>query len=298
MARKDGSPTGPHGSGAAEAQAPAPLLVPYVPARHGVPAASTISPQVAGAGPERPPRLLVFTGAGISAKSGLRTFRAADGLWKEFDVATVCDHRTWRSNLAAVHAFYNARRRAVGEAQPNAAHRMVAEWQRRYDTVLLTQNIDDLHERAGSADVVHLHGHVREMRCTACGHVWDVGYAAWDPETMACPRVRGGVACGCRRGVKPDVVFFGEEAPRYRDLRKAIRDLRADDVAVVIGTSGAVVSIGSLLMDAPCLKVLNNLEEDTSLEGRGNLFGFHLEIYRPATEGMAVIDAVLRELLG
>lgn len=121
------------------------------------------------------PKLLVFSGAGISAESGISTFRDAggNGLWNGYRIEDVCTSHTWKQNFALVHSFYNARRQQLGQANPSSAHAMVASWQARYDTTIITQNVDDLLERAGVQNVIHLHGFLREMLCTACGQIWD-----------------------------------------------------------------------------------------------------------------------------
>lgn len=200
---------------------------------------------------KRPAKIIVFSGAGLSADSGISTFRDADGLWENHNVDVVANGYTWKANFDTVRKFYNDRRTALANVVPNAAHRQIAAWQRNFDTVVMTQNIDDLLERAGCKDVIHLHGKLTEMRCEACGEVWDIGYSQWS-ETDRC-------RCNSLRGVRPNVVFFNEGAPQYSKMYKAFRDIQADDCVVVIGTSGQVVNIDSLMFDAPCLKILNNL---------------------------------------
>jgi NAD-dependent deacetylase len=235
-------------------------------------------------------KLIVFTGAGISAESGISTFRDANGLWENHKIDEVCNIWTWKNNFEAVHAFYNARRLAVESAQPNAAHRAVKEWQDRYETVLLTQNIDDLFEKAGCRDVIHLHGEATRMMCQACGSDWDIGYREWKTEdgiADRCPK------CNSRRGVKPGVIFFHEAAPLYRVLHHTLRGVRPDDVIVVIGTSAAVIDIGSMLRPIYCrAKILNNLEPSPALEEIGITF------FEPATQAVGKIDTILRDVLG
>lgn len=205
-------------------------------------------------------RLVVFTGAGLSADSGISTFRDSNGLWEKNNIDEVCNYRTWRSNYDLVHRFYNARRKQLGEVKPNAAHYMIARLQQRYPmTSIITQNIDDLLERAGVRDVMHVHGFLREMRCEACGHVWDIGYREWTQDD-ACPRERGGSVCGCRRAVKPNVVFFNEAAPLYHAMYDTLLGLRRGDVLLVIGTSGQVIDIGAIASETEATTILSNLE--------------------------------------
>lgn len=242
------------------------------------------------------PKLFVFTGAGVSADSGVPTFRSTGGLWNDYRIEEVCDYTTWKRNFEAVHAFYNARRSNLVTVQPNDAHLMIADWQRRYDTTLVTTNVDDLHERAGSTDVIHLHGFLTEMQCTACGHRWSIGFAPWNL-TDRCPNpVR---FCQSTRGVKPGVVFFNEVAPRYPDLHRAIRSLVPGDYAVVIGASGQVIPIGIELQDAVgTYKILNNLAEDQNPRTAYGLAHFDHYIYKSAVQGILEIDTILREFLG
>ena len=226
-------------------------------------------------------RLIVFSGAGLSAESGLATFRSKDGLWSKQNLDRVCNYMTWKSNLAEVHAFYNQRRAEVGAAEPNAAHRMIAAWQQRYRTVIITQNVDDLLERAGCTDVVHLHGHIQEMHCTACGRVWGVGYAAWADDSRC--------ECGCRKGVKPNVVFFHQEAPNYRILEDLIDSLEHTDIFVVTGTSGTVVTIDEYLYDRKGFKIYNGLEPARIP------YVYDISVLLPATEAFLTIDRILQE---
>jgi NAD-dependent deacetylase len=239
-------------------------------------------------------KLVIFTGAGISAESGISTFRDANGLWENHEIDKVCNHLTWKNNFDLVHDFYNARRMAVGAAKPNAAHEAVRRWQQRYETVLLTQNIDDLFEKAGCTDVIHLHGKATEMMCEACGNRWDIGHRAWDASQTAdgdrCPK------CDSRRGVKPGVVFFHEAAPLYRVLDFTLRSLRPTDAVVVIGTSAQVVNIGAMLERRPGFKVLNNLQPAWSSYDRDIEGAIYDErLFKPATMAVAEIDILLQD---
>src|ERR1043165_7736588 len=128
------------------------------------------------------PKLAVITGAGLSAESGLRTFRDQNGLWENHRIEEICHYGTWRDNFDKVHTFYNMRRVQLGEVQPNVGHRALAKWESQYDTTLLTQNVDDLLETSGAQNVVHLHGHLTRMKCSSCNHSWDIGKRAWDYE--------------------------------------------------------------------------------------------------------------------
>ena len=173
-------------------------------------------------------RIVVLTGAGISAESGLRTFRAAAGLWEDHRIEDVATPEAFVRDPALVHRFYNARRTAAAQAQPNAAHRALADLAKRHDLTLVTQNVDDLHERGGSSDVIHMHGELTSALCAACGHRWPS--PADTDTTMLCP------ACGTA-AVRPDIVWFGEMPYHMEQIWAAIEQA---DIFAAIGTSGQV----------------------------------------------------------
>ena len=187
--------------------------------------------------------IVVLTGAGISAESGLATFRDADGLWEGHRVEEVATPEGFAADPDLVHAFYDARRAALDTVEPNAAHHALALLEQRWredgrgDFLLVTQNVDDLHDRAGSADVLHMHGSLRTAWCLACdGHPELTGSTNGTP----CP------GCGAV-ALRPDVVWFGE-VPRGLDQ---IDDaLRRVDVFVSVGTSGAVHPAASFVQYA------------------------------------------------
>jgi NAD-dependent deacetylase len=236
---------------------------------------------------DAPPQLLILSGAGLSAESGLRTFRDGGGLWEGHDIDVVCNFDTWRENLELVHGFYQARREAAAGAAPNPAHAAVARWQARWPTHILTQNVDDLLERAGCTDVCHLHGRLQDMRCYDCDHEWEHGLGPWVIGRDACPE------CGAMRAVKPGVVFFGEMAPAYHTLQVAMDSLRPQDVLLVIGTSGQVLPVARMGLMTPGPTILNNLEPSESIPDHC----FDHTIYRPAGDAVGEVEALLREYL-
>lgn len=174
--------------------------------------------------------LVILTGAGISAESGVRTFRDAGGLWEGHRVEEVATPGGFARNPALVHAFYNARRRQLEAVAPNAAHFALADLERHWpgEVLLITQNVDDLHERAGSENLVHLHGELLKARCQACGSV-----RAWNGDLDGAAPC---AACG-RAALRPHIVWFGElpfELPRiYEALARCA-------LFAAIGTSGQV----------------------------------------------------------
>ena len=179
-------------------------------------------------------KVMILSGAGLSAESGIRTFRDNDGLWEEYNVMDVCSTQGWQKDRELVTRFYNARRKDLSDKRPNAAHKAIAALQKKYPGRIwnLTQNVDDLLERAGCDEVIHLHGTLRDLRCESCGHVWDIGFTE-QTEHDCCPRCESAQ-------VRHNVVMFGESAPMYRKIYEAVND---SGLFVAIGTSGQVIDI-------------------------------------------------------
>ena len=180
------------------------------------------------------PRLVVLTGAGISAESGLRTFRDSDGLWEGYNIEDVATPRAWRRDPQLVLDFYNMRRKAVLEAQPNDAHHILAELEKYYDVQIVTQNIDDLHERAGSTNVLHLHGHILQMRSE---HNEDIVYPIHEDIILGDMAQDGAQ-------LRPNIVWFEEAVPM---IEHAIPKMMSADVFVLIGTSLVVYPAAGLV---------------------------------------------------
>lgn len=184
-------------------------------------------------------RIVVFTGAGISAESGLKTFRGEDGLWEGYRVEDVATPEAWERNPELVQDFYNIRRKAVLEAQPNLAHLAIVRLEKYFDVSIITQNIDDLHERAGSARVLHLHGLITRSQSSV------------DP-TLTYPiqgaEVRMDDRCQYGSQLRPHVVWFGEPVPA---MTEAIHTCRQADIFIVVGTSLQVYPAAGLLFEVP-----------------------------------------------
>ena len=182
----------------------------------------------------RKKNLVVLTGAGISAESGLRTFRDSDGLWEGYDVREVATPRAWKKDPALVLEFYNMRRRDVASAKPNDAHTGLAELEKDFDVTVITQNIDDLHERGGSSQVIHLHGEIFKMRSE-------------NDNTLIYPireDMRVGDIAGDGAQLRPHIVWFEEPVPA---IEEAIPVVKAADIFVVVGTSLAVYPAAGLV---------------------------------------------------
>ncbi len=179
-------------------------------------------------------KCVVLTGAGISAESGLQTFRDSGGLWEGYRVEDVCTPEAFARSPQIVIDFYNARRRAAAAAEPNAAHFALADLERAYDVQIITQNVDDLHERAGSGKVLHLHGELNKLRST----VDENEILPWQgDQTLADRDSRG-------RPLRPHIVWFGEAVPL---IEEAVRLVEAADIVIVVGTSLKVYPAASLL---------------------------------------------------
>ena len=184
-------------------------------------------------------RILVFTGAGVSAESGLRTFRAADGLWEEHRIEDVATPEAFQRNPALVLRFYNERRAQVIAAQPNAAHTAIAQMEQRFRVDVVTQNIDDLHERAGSTHVLHLHGEIKKARSTADQQV---------VVPINGPSLDLGDKCPLGSQLRPHIVWFGEAVPM---MDRAMELAMQCDCLIVVGTSLNVYPAAGLLHYVP-----------------------------------------------
>jgi NAD-dependent deacetylase len=184
-------------------------------------------------------KIVVLTGAGISAESGLKTFRDSDGLWENYRIEEVATPQAWQADFRLVLKFYNERRKQVLEARPNAAHLALAELEKKFDVHIVTQNIDDLHERAGSSKVLHLHGEILKSRSTL------------DPQlvyTMEGWELHEGDRCEKGSQLRPHIVWFGEMVP---ELERAALIASKADIFLVIGTSLQVYPAAGLTDYAP-----------------------------------------------
>lgn len=236
-----------------------------------------------------PRRLVVISGAGLSAESGLATFRDAGGIWSQFNLDEVCKYSNWRRNRGKVFDFYAKRKEEVLAAQPNDAHRRLAAWQAWWGperVKLLTQNVDDLLERAGATEVTHLHGELTTLLCENCFRKFGIGQAAIDPN-VACPQ------CGDVDPVKPGVVFFGEASPAYHVLRRVLGELRAEDILLVVGTSMQVLTVDKLV---PSARAGDDLVWQVNPElADQRYFGRNIRV--SATEGLAQLEPLLMQLM-
>lgn len=184
-------------------------------------------------------KIVVISGAGISAESGLSTFRDSGGLWEQYSIEDVATPEAWQRNPELVTEFYNLRRKQLLEAEPNAAHRALVDLESHYEVCIITQNVDDFHERAGSSQVLHLHGELLKVRSS----VDDSLVYDWKKA-----EVKMGDCCEKGGQLRPHVVWFGEEVPM---MGPALREVMDADILIVVGTSLNVYPAASLAYAAP-----------------------------------------------
>lgn len=211
----------------------------------------------------------MLTGAGMSAESGLRTFRDGDGLWEEHRVEDVATPEAWHKDRALVQRFYNERRKSVLQAQPNEGHKGLAQLEEHYDVHIVTQNIDDLHERAGSTKVMHLHGEILTMRSTLDEYKI---YPIMEDIQHDALAVDGGY-------LRPNIVWFGEAVPM---IEKAMLVMEEADIFVLIGSSLAVYPAAGLLHYVPSDVPKYIIDKKIPKVGIQHI----IPIEKPATEGV------------
>lgn len=184
-------------------------------------------------------KLVVLTGAGMSSESGIRTFRDSGGLWEEYNVSEVATPEAWRKNRELVLRFYNERRRQLADSKPNEGHKGLAQMEKYFNVQIITQNIDNLHERAGSTKVLHLHGELTKARSTIDPNlIYDIGYKD----------INLGDSCEKGSQLRPHIVWFGEAVPM---MDEAVNLTSEADIFVVIGSSLVVYPAAGLINYAP-----------------------------------------------
>ncbi|MEN4053857.1 MULTISPECIES: Sir2 family NAD-dependent protein deacetylase [Sulfurimonas] len=230
-------------------------------------------------------KVVIFSGAGISAESGISTFRDSGGLWDNYKIEEICSVGCLDWNYEETIAFYDKRREDIQDKEPNRAHHEIVKLKKKYpkDITIITQNVDDMFERAGCRDLLHLHGFLREVRCEACGFLDDIGYAKLREVYDACPR--------CSHLLRPNVVFFGEAAPKYADMYKELDDC---EMLIVIGTSGIVINTDVFIRGGIRYSILNNLEPSPAIDDTL----YSKVLYKKATEAIDEIIEDTKEFLG
>lgn len=228
-------------------------------------------------------KLVFLTGAGMSVESGFKTFRGADGLWENFPVEQVASHEGWEADPTLVNNFYNTLRRKLYRALPNEGHRLVAALQDRFDVTVITQNVDNLHERAGSKHVIHLHGELSKV-CSS-RDPYDPKYVADLPEADC--QVAPGALAADDSLLRPYIVFFGESVPMIEPAAQAVQNA---DIFVIIGTSLNVYPAAGLLRyTRPDVPVYLIDPEPVATNGSRNI---HF-IRQGASQGMRELTEIL-----
>lgn len=208
-------------------------------------------------------RIVVFSGAGMSADSGIPTFRSgSNGLWSRFDPIELATPEAWRRDRDMVWGWYEWRRGLVMAATPHAGHVAVAALQRTHDTAVVTQNVDNLHERAGAADVLHLHGSLFAARCARCGQPHELDAPPAEPQASLAPPV----CTHCGGAVRPGVVWFGESLDSTV-IHRARERIAVCDLLLIVGTSGLVQPAAALAAEAPDDAVVVEINPQPGAQG-------------------------------
>ena len=200
-------------------------------------------------------KVVILSGAGLSASSGISTFRDEDGLWEKHNIQEICSAGCLDWNYDSTVNFYNLRREDIKDRVSNNAHKMIAKLKDKYPNKIevITQNVDDLLEKANCKDVLHLHGFLKELKCMNCKKIIDISYSLQDKSNSICK--------SCAGKMRPNIVFFGEPAPNYERMHKILKDC---GLLVVIGTSGRVIDVSFLTQYAD-YSILNNLEPSEAI---------------------------------
>ncbi len=233
-------------------------------------------------------KVVILSGAGLSAESGISTFRDSGGLWDEYDVSVICQADSLDKNEDLTIEFYDKRRADLKNKEPNIAHKAIKQLKEKYqeNISVITQNVDNLFEKAGMKrdDVIHLHGFMTEVKCRNyfCEKIFDIEYKSqYDFYNGFCP--------SCGEKLRPNIVFFGEQAPMYEQLNYQLQDC---DMFIVIGTSGEVIGVNTIanFVDR---SILNNLEPSGAIED--SLFSKVL--YDKASLAIGKIEEDIEEFL-
>ena len=228
-------------------------------------------------------KLVVFTGAGISQESGIKTFRDSGGLWEDYKISDVCSPEAWKKDPELVLDFYNKRRKQALEAKPNRAHEIIAELEKNFKVQIITQNIDNLHERAGSSNVLHLHGEITKVRSVGTDKVYSIGNKPIFLNDL----------CNSGHQLRPHIVWFGEDVPNMLIAEDIVKTA---DIFLIIGSSLNVYPAAGLAYQAPegCPKYLVDPSVDIETQSIKNI----TVINEKATTGLSVVASILgRECL-
>ena len=225
-------------------------------------------------------KLVVFTGAGISQESGIKTFRDSGGLWEDYNISDVCSPEAWKKDPELVLEFYNKRRKQALEAKPNRGHEIIAELEKHFEVQIITQNIDDLHERAGSTNVLHLHGEITKARSIGTEKVYTIGNKSIFLNDL----------CNDGHQLRPHIVWFGEDVPNMLIAEDIVKTA---DIFLIIGSSLNVYPAAGLVYQTPddCPKYLVDPSVDIETKSINNL----TIINEKATIGLAIVASILEK---
>lgn len=225
-------------------------------------------------------KLVVFTGAGISQESGIKTFRDSGGLWEDYNIADVCSPEAWKKDPELVLEFYNKRRKQALEAKPNRGHEIIAELEKHFEVQIITQNIDDLHERAGSTNVLHLHGEITKARSIGTEKVYTIGNKSIFLNNL----------CNDGHQLRPHIVWFGEDVPNMLIAEDIVKTA---DIFLIIGSSLNVYPAAGLVYQTPddCPKYLVDPSVDIETKSINNL----TIINEKATIGLGIVASFLEK---
>lgn len=226
-------------------------------------------------------KIILFSGAGVSAQSGISTFRDSGGLWECYKIEDICSAGVMQTNRQETIEFYNKRRIDIKDKKPNYAHEQIAKFKNTYpsEVAVITQNVDDMFERAGCKEVIHLHGYLPNLRCESCEKRVNIGYEQQNDD----------IKCACGGNFRPDIVFFGENAPMYEKLNYEIQNC---DVFVVIGSSGNVIPTDTVAAFVQ-YSILNNLEPSTAIKDEF----YNKVLYKKATQAIDEIICDCKKFL-
>lgn len=231
-------------------------------------------------------KLVVLSGAGVSAESGISTFRDSDGLWENYKVSEVCDIQAWPRNPGLMLQFYNERRAQLASVRPNAAHMAIAELEKDYDVTVVTQNVDNLHERAGSTRIIHLHGELTKVRPENCYNHMD-GFSTKEVIDIGYDSVQLGDKAPNGAQLRPHIVWFGEAVP---NIDKAIDEVEKADIMLIIGTSLQVYPAAGLYGYAKAGTPIYVIDpKPTAIQDRRMT-----QIQETATKGMETFKNILK----
>lgn len=226
-------------------------------------------------------KLVVLTGAGISAESGLRTFRDNDGLWNNYRVEEVASPVAWESDMELVLEFYNQRRKQLLKAKPNNAHLSLVRLEEHFNVTIITQNIDDLHERAGSTNIMHLHGEIRKARSSAFPElIYDID--GWE--------LKAGDLCEKGHQLRPHVVWFGEPVPLIMD---AARISAEAEIFIVVGSSLKVYPAAGLINHVP--RASHKFIVDPNASGTGSVENLRVISEKASTGVPELVEKLIKE---